>query len=41
MVIPGSDLSTIVWRSDPGFEFETTRPDGAVVMAGLVELHPA
>jgi len=36
MVFPGSDLATTVWeRGDgPGYLFETTRPDGAVVMSG-------
>lgn len=39
MVIPGSDLETTVWRSDgDAFVFETTRPDGNVVMIGLVEV---
>jgi len=39
MVIPGSDLDTTVWTSDgDDHVFETTRPDGAVVMTGLVEV---
>jgi acyl dehydratase len=39
MVIPGSDLATTVWQSDgDAFVFETTRPDGNVVMVGLVEV---
>jgi acyl dehydratase len=39
MVIPGSDLETTVWKSDgDAFVFETTRPDGNVVMVGLVEV---
>jgi acyl dehydratase len=39
MVIPGSDLGTMVWESDgDSFLFETTRPDGAVVMTGSLEV---
>ena len=39
MVIPGSDLETSVFSSEGGsFLFETTRPDGNVVMTGLVEV---
>lgn len=39
MVIPGSDLDTSVFASDgDSFVFETTRPDGKVVMSGLVEV---
>jgi acyl dehydratase len=39
MVIPGSDLDTTVWDSDgDSFLFETTRPDGAVVMTGSLEV---
>ena len=39
MVIPGSDLETSVFSSDGGsFIFETTRPDGKVVMMGVVEV---
>jgi acyl dehydratase len=38
MVVPGSDVITTVWRSRAGFEFETTRPDGKVVIVGTVEV---
>jgi acyl dehydratase len=38
MVIPGSDLVTTVWSSDRGMIFETTRPDGVVVMVGAVDI---
>ncbi len=39
MVIPGSDLETAVFASDgDAFLFETTRPDGNVVMVGSVEV---
>lgn len=39
MVIPGSDLETVVFASDrDAFLFETTRPDGNVVMVGSVEV---
>lgn len=39
LVFPGSDLATTVWASEPGcFLFETTRPDGAGVMTGSVEV---
>jgi acyl dehydratase len=40
MVFPGSELATTVWeRADaPGLVFETTRPDGAAVMSGLLEV---
>lgn len=39
MVIPGSDLETTVWKSDgDAFVFQTTRPDGNVVMVGVVEV---
>jgi acyl dehydratase len=42
MVLPGSDVATTVWDSPDGpFLFETTRPDGAVVMAGAVEVGAA
>jgi acyl dehydratase len=42
MVIPGSDLETRVFASDgDAFLFETTRPDGATVMTGLVEVGSA
>lgn len=35
MVFPGSDLSTSVWDAEgEGFGFETTRPDGVVVVTG-------
>jgi acyl dehydratase len=41
MVIPGSDLDTEVFASDgDSFVFETTRPDGATVMVGVVEVAP-
>jgi acyl dehydratase len=36
MVFPGSDVETTVWSSGDGFLFETTRPDGATVVAGQV-----
>lgn len=39
MVIPGSDLTTAVFASaGDAFVFETTRPDGNVVMVGAVEV---
>jgi acyl dehydratase len=38
MVIPGSDVETTVWESGDGYLFETTRPDGVVVVAGGVEV---
>lgn len=39
LVFPGSDLDTTVWKSEhDGFVFETTRPDGTVVMVGLAEV---
>lgn len=39
MVIPGGDLDTTVWKSDgPAFVFETTRPDGNIVMVGIIEV---
>lgn len=41
MVIPGSDLQTTAWSSDGGFVFETTRPDGVVVMTGTLAVAPA
>ncbi len=42
MVIPGSDLTTVVHASDgDSYLFETTRPDGVVVMNGLIEVAPA
>jgi acyl dehydratase len=35
VVIPGTDLTTSVWDSDgEGVGFETTRPDGVVVVVG-------
>ncbi len=41
MVFPGSDLETAVLVSDDNsFVFETTRPDGSVVMTGLVAVRP-
>lgn len=41
MVIPGSDLETTVWSTDGGFVFETTRPDGNVVMTGTLAVAAA
>jgi acyl dehydratase len=42
MVFPGSDVTTTVWESDgDALLFETTRPDGAVVMSGSLEVAPA
>jgi acyl dehydratase len=39
MVFPGSDLTTVARDSGAGsFLFETTRPDGAVVLAGSLEV---
>lgn len=39
MVIPGSDLETSVWEStNEQFVFETKRPDGNVVMTGVIEV---
>ncbi len=39
MVFPGSDVETTVWESgDRSYLFETTRPDGTVVMSGIVEV---
>lgn len=40
MVFPGSDLETTVWESDTvgTYLFETTRPDGACVMAGAIDV---
>lgn len=40
MVFPGSDIETTVWRTAGlgRFDFETTRPDGAVVLAGSLEV---
>ena len=38
MVIPGSDVITTAWRSGTGFGFETTRPDGKVVLTGTLNL---
>ena len=39
MVLPGSDVETTVWESgDRSYLFETTRPDGAMVMLGIVDL---
>ena len=38
MVFPGSDLTTEAWESDGGYEFETRRPDGSVVLAGAVQM---
>lgn len=38
VVIPGSDLTTSVWGGTPGMLFETTRPDGRVVMTGSIEV---
>jgi acyl dehydratase len=40
MVIPGSDLSTSVWRASNGAHpFETRGPDGSLAMTGSVEVH--
>lgn len=41
MVTPGSDLETAAWKSDSGFAFETTRPDGTMVMAGTIQSREA
>ncbi len=42
MVIPGSDLTTVVHASDGDtYLFETVRPDGTMVMTGLIEVAPA
>jgi len=40
MVFPGSDLVTTVWESDTAGTnlFETTRPDGAMVMSGAIDI---
>lgn len=38
MVIPGSDITTTVWRSGSAFGFESVRPDGKPVIVGTVEL---
>ncbi|NQV07448.1 MaoC family dehydratase N-terminal domain-containing protein [bacterium] len=39
MVIPGSDLATTVWSSASGaYLFETTRPDGSIVISGSIEM---
>jgi acyl dehydratase len=38
VVIPGSDLVTSAWGSTPSTLFETTRPDGRVVMSGAVDI---
>lgn len=37
IVMPGSELTTSVWESPGGHEFETARPDGKVVMRGVFE----
>ncbi|MCJ7725006.1 MAG: MaoC family dehydratase N-terminal domain-containing protein [Acidimicrobiia bacterium] len=37
MVTPGSDLATVVWQGEAGYAFETTAPDGAVVMTGTIQ----
>lgn len=34
LVLPGGDLATTVWETPGGYLFETTRPDGEVVMTG-------
>jgi acyl dehydratase len=36
IVIPGTDLDTTVWEGDDAIVFETTRPDGTVVVTGTV-----
>jgi acyl dehydratase len=42
VVLPGCDLATSVWESNgPTLVFETSRPDGAVVMSGMVEVMAA
>jgi acyl dehydratase len=42
VVLPGCDLATSVWESEGGTAiFETSRPDGAVVMSGMVEVMAA
>jgi len=38
LVVPGSDVVTTVWRSDDGHGFETGRPDGKVVITGVVDV---
>ncbi len=40
MVFPGSDIETTVWETDASgtYLFETTRPDGAAVMAGAIDI---
>jgi len=37
MVTPGSDLETVAWNGDSGYAFETTRPDGTMVMTGTIQ----
>lgn len=37
VVFPGSELTTSVWDSSGGHQFETVRPDGKVVMQGVFE----
>ncbi len=40
MVFPGLDLETTVWESDDAgtYLFETSRPDGAIVMSGAMDI---
>ncbi len=38
MVFPGSEVATVAWGGDGAYTFETTRPDGSVVMTGGVEV---
>lgn len=37
IVFPGSELTTTVWESSGGHQFETVRVDGKVVMQGIFE----
>jgi acyl dehydratase len=42
MVFPGSEVATTVWESEgSSYVFETTRPDGSIVMSGHVEVSAA
>jgi acyl dehydratase len=38
MVVPGSDLTTSVWRSNGAYPFETRGPDGSLAMIGSLEV---
>jgi acyl dehydratase len=38
MVLPGSDLVTTAWRTEPGFDFDTNGPDARTVITGTVEV---